>query len=709
MVTLCRIGLCILFIGAINAQDQDSVHASREIVVHTNTKTKKLQRISLVDLFIEDLTEQQWAKDEIVCSRKVLKILHNVKNSTLWATWIWDSMQSPIGIFYGSRYQFGSYDQCMKAPWLETHSEYRTKYCLADIKLSNEEQQETVIVDPHSSVKTYLNSRSKYGLTFSVITSGVCVPVECNSKAISKIVQSLFKQSHLGLTMPIAEVTINPCEVSGVQMEYSKEFHFVMYGLVLIAAATIICTILNTYLNHHIRTNVGNKIIKAFCINENINSLWKMNDDDLASLNGIRCVVGALVVILHVWFFNNFIGSINHLDVDKDYEKYDLNSLSHASLVVDNYLMISGLLLMKGLMLEKYNPFVTLLKRYLRFIWTLAVLLAISIHVVPHIADGPIWHKIMQPQIDNCKKNWWITALMLGNYVDTANICYPVLWTVPCDFHLSIVGILLFTLYKRHRRIGFAAFAILFIASIILPGVVTYQNRLPAVPILDISGFKDYRNHMLDSPTYMQSHLRAGPYLVGVAMGYLISIYKLDKRKNIISPTYSLIGFVVSFGIALKIVAIGGIFLDKSRPYNVWEATLFASCNRSLYAIGIACLVAFCEYGAVPAISVILKSEVFVALSKLSYGTYLLHMILYCKAVASTRTPLNHSMYLLFFNASGLFTYCSTVSLFFHLLFEAPMRKILNIIFQTKINKNDSEMKVHECNNGVSSKQKKTL
>lgn len=65
-------------------------------------------------------------------------------------------MQSPTGIFYGSQYQFGNYDQCMKAPWLETHSAYKTKYCLADVHLSDEEPQD-VILEPNSPVKSYIN------------------------------------------------------------------------------------------------------------------------------------------------------------------------------------------------------------------------------------------------------------------------------------------------------------------------------------------------------------------------------------------------------------------------------------------------------------------------------------------------------------------------------------------------------------------------
>ncbi|CAH2230308.1 jg2034 [Pararge aegeria aegeria] len=661
---------------AILTQGQNKITDSRVNEVLKNKKSEI--KITPIDLLIEDLTRQQWTTKEMVCRQKVLRILYNVKNSTLWATWIWDSMQSPTGIFYGSQYQFGNYDQCMKAPWLETHSEYRTKYCLADVKLSNEEPQEA-IVEPHSPIKSYINLISKHGVTFNTITWGVCVPVECNSKAISKIVRSLFKHTHLGLTIPISAVKVDPCRVAGFKEDYSVEHCLIM-------------------------------IIKAFCMKENMEYLYKETNDDISVMHGIRCLTSGIVVGLHVWFVTNLIGTINFLDVDKDTHKFHLNSVAHAELVVDTYLLMSGILLIKGLMSSnQYNPLLLILKRYLRFVWILGLLILLLVHVFRHNSDGPLWHRIAEVEIDICRKNWWLTLLMLGNYVDTANICYPILWTVPCDFHLSIVGIIIFWLFKKNRRVAFASFTVLLIAALIMPGIVTYQQKLPAVPPMDIRSIKDYRNILFKNPTYLWSHLRAGPYLVGLAVGYLMSIYKIDEYRNFIPKAYSLIGFIVSLGIAMQILVMGGIFQNIHRPYNVWEAALFASFNRTIWAIAIACLIAFCEYGTVPIIGAFLKSQMFLPLSKLSYGTYLLHTLVFSRVVSSTRAPLNHDMFLVFFHTFGVLVFCTILSLLMHLFLEAPMSKIINIVFHNKKNKNDCEMKEHECKNTLHDKQKKTL
>ncbi|XP_023942312.2 uncharacterized protein LOC112048860 [Bicyclus anynana] len=616
-------------------------------------------------------------------------------------------MQSPTGVFYGSIYQFGNYDQCMKAPWLETHSEYRTKYCLADIKLTNEEPKHSVVVDPNSTVKSYINSASKHGVTFNIISSGMCVPVECNAKAVSKIVHTMFRHTHLGLTIPIAEVSINPCEISGVKAKYPMQFNLIMYGLGFFVTAAILCTLLNINSNHPQNDNVGNKIIKAFCMRENMNLIYKVNDNNITTINGIRSMTTGLVVFVHIWVVNGFHGTINNLDVDRDYEKYKLYFLN-PTLMVDTYLVMSGLLLFRGLISSKsYNPLSMILKRYMRFFWILGLILIVIIYVMPYISDGPVWQILMHPEIDICRKNWWITLLMLGNYVDTENICYTVLWSIPCDFHLSIVGILLFSLYRKNRRIAYATFTIILIASIVMSGVVTYQNNLPAFITLDISSVKNLRKILMGNPAYTQSHLRAGPYLIGFAFGYLISIYKLDKRKTVFSTTDSIIGFAVSFGVALMVMITGGIFYDKNKTYNAWEAITFATLNRNVWAIALACLIAFCEYGTVPVISALLKSETFVSYSKLCYGTYLLHAIVYSRIVTSTRSPLDHNMYLILFNLSGVLVFCWILSVFLHLFFEAPMSKITKIMFQTTKTNINREMKKHEYENDGSNKQKK--
>ncbi|CAH0715092.1 unnamed protein product, partial [Brenthis ino] len=322
------------------------------------------KRISHMDLLIKNIIYEEWDPDENICLEKILNIMNNVKNSTLWATWIWDAMQSPTGLFFGAKYQFGNYDQCMKAPWLETHPKYRTQYCLVDVTLAKAELKE-ISVDPESSVEVYINSISKHGVTFNTLSLGVCLPYECQSKSIKKFVKVLFEIGHLGNAVPEVDIAVDHCQVAGASAEYSREFYIV----VTIFSTIIFLIILGNIIGYEESKNANslvNKLLKAACIERNLLYLNKSSEDDIRVMHGMRSISSGIVVGLHVWFVSVYIVPGNSLQIDMDVEKYKLSRLYHAELVVDTFLMMSGLLLIKGLIASgNINPFVWLFKRYL--------------------------------------------------------------------------------------------------------------------------------------------------------------------------------------------------------------------------------------------------------------------------------------------------------------------------------------------------------
>lgn len=62
---------------------------------------------------------------------------------------------------------------------------------------------------------------------------------------------------------------------------------------------------------------------------------------------------------------------------------------------------------------------------------------------------------------------------------------------------------------------------------------------------------------------------------------------------------WSILGFIIAFSIAIKVMTMGGSLLDKNKPYNVWESAIFASLNRTIWALAMAAIIMFCEYGTV--------------------------------------------------------------------------------------------------------------
>lgn len=69
---------------------------------------------------------------------------------------VWNSNQYPAGIFYGSRYSLGNYDQCLKAPSVTGDPKIVTQYCLADIKFRGEDRNKGEVINVYGSTDDFL-------------------------------------------------------------------------------------------------------------------------------------------------------------------------------------------------------------------------------------------------------------------------------------------------------------------------------------------------------------------------------------------------------------------------------------------------------------------------------------------------------------------------------------------------------------------------
>ncbi|KAH9640365.1 hypothetical protein HF086_015175 [Spodoptera exigua] len=103
-------------------------------------------------------------------------------------------------------------------------------------------------------------------------------------------------------------------------------------------------------------------------------------------------------------------------------------------------------------------------------------------------------------------------------------------------FYMSISGIgNLMDVDAKNRNFGFASYTIVAVLSMVIPGVLTHLFTLPGVLFVDYGKYViKYRETWEISLLYTPSYSRASPYLVGVAMGYFMYLYKpADYRKSV--------------------------------------------------------------------------------------------------------------------------------------------------------------------------------
>ncbi|XP_038218192.1 nose resistant to fluoxetine protein 6-like [Zerene cesonia] len=648
--------------------------------VFTNASTKCLNKpATVIDILIRNILDEVWEEHERLCLKETLNILRSAQNSTLWASWVMDSMQTPSGLFYGNRYNLGNYDECIKPYWLKTHPDLLTQYCTAEVYLS-EKKFTGVVKDPYSTVEQYIHSESRYGLRFNCFTWGVCVPRSCERHSVNKIVMALYKLTHLVNSIQDPRIQVDSCQ-SSISAKTSFGYHVFM-SILLVAVVSVFVGSLYVTCGE-VNDNTLGRIAKSLSLTINASSLVHQSADDVTTLHGVRALLSLVVVALHVSFVTTWIGAGNAVDLDRDTEEKGIINLYQGESVVDSFLVMSAILLIKNFMMTgRIHLFRSILKRYLRFVLFIGPIILYFLFVIVHTGSGPLWSRLSEREMDACGRSWWISLLMLGNYVDTTNICYPILWTVPADFQLTVVAMILLWIYQKNTRIAVIIYSLLTIASLILPGLYVYQHQSSPVPPLHLGGLANYRETLFASPIYLWTHLRAGPYFLGLAMGYLMSVYKPSNYRNVISYKWSLISLIILYIITSFIMVCGGHFHNTSRVYGLWLSVLFASLNRPLWAVVFCGFLCICEYGTASGLQRFLRWRPFTVLSKLSYGLYLVHTILISRWAAALRSPLRYDMFETMLITSGVITMSFFISFALYLIIEAPLGNVVNMIFQ---------------------------
>ncbi|XP_022837666.1 uncharacterized protein LOC111364845 isoform X1 [Spodoptera litura] len=636
----------------------------------------KPQADTFLDSLAHKLKLEKWEKDEAPCLESALNVLENVKNHTLWATWIWNANSLPSGNYYGSSRHYASYDQCLKPPWLHTHPQLKTKYCFADFLLSDDNHHVKRLADhdPYGSTGEFINSVTPSGMPVNHIMWGVCIPAVCSSSAVSKLSRVVYEAATFSTIA--SEVTVKHCQEAGESLPYSTGF----YIFIVLILSLVITAVASTYYRLHVSEdesshNLITVITRSFNIFKNQEDLVKVNKDEIRAMNGMRFLTAVIIVGIHVMFYMSISGIGNLMDVDAFLESVG-GLLLHFDLFVDTFFTISGLLHIKGLMGKRQNLLNVLLKRYIRLIGPFALIVFYLISVSKHFSSTPAWLGLEETEV--CEQHWLKSLLMMN--LDVKHICHDVTWYLACDYQLAILGTLLFYFYQRNRSFGFVSYAIVAVLSMIIPGVLTYLFQLPGVLFKDYGKYViHYREAWEHSLVYTPAFSRASPYIVGVAMGYLMSIYKPADYRKSVSKTWSMIGVAVCF--ILMIVTMALAYILRIRGHDPIDATITAATNRIFWAVAICCIIGLCEYGTIPIVSHILGWPVFTPLSRLSYGIYMTHSLVIQRYKLAQRSAHLFDFFCLIYDVVGTVGISIGLSYAMWLFVEAPLINITNHFF----------------------------
>lgn len=139
---------------------------------------------------------------------------------------------------------------------------------------------------------------------------------------------------------------------------------------------------------------------------------------------------------------------------------------------------------------------------------------------------------------------------------------------------------------------------------------------------------------------YTRVYTRAGPYLVGIALGCVLAsrggkaaeLRKLTEPDSRPGPrrdsgrlALTALCWTVSAATCLAVLFGVAGFYQRDRPYSALEAGLYAGLHRTAWAAGVAWVVFACVSGRGGAVNAFLSWRAFAPLARLSYCVYLGH------------------------------------------------------------------------------------
>lgn len=128
---------------------------------------------------------------------------------------------------------------------------------------------------------------------------------------------------------------------------------------------------------------------------------------------------------------------------------------------------------------------------------------------------------LLDKHYSNCRKNWWLTALYINNWLPFNDICLPQTWSQSVDFQLWILSYFpLIWLYKK-PKLGVFSCLIMIAIGCFAPALVMYLYELPSantgraieVMFLIIRGTEFPRMHF-------HFYNNMSSYFIGILLGY---------------------------------------------------------------------------------------------------------------------------------------------------------------------------------------------
>ncbi|KAK6620738.1 hypothetical protein RUM43_011033 [Polyplax serrata] len=449
------------------------------------------------------------------------------------------------------------------------------------------------------------------------------------------------------------------------------------------------------------------KFLNCFSARKNFKNLRKVDKSkDIVTIHTARFMSMIIILMGHRFIANSGAPMHNAIFMENAVgNPLFIHLLMSPVLVVDTFFLLSGFLtgnqMLRDFDTKRFKLISGYVHRYIRLTPVYILVVGFYATILYHLGSGPLWKARVSLEQDRCAKNWWTNLLYINNYVNTEDLCMFQSWHLTCDFHFYLMAPPIVYLLWKKFLVGISLIVILICSVIAALFFLTFTNYLDPVLMSFNSVLVDLNSDPTFRITYIPTHTRFIPYLIGIAASYFY--YKKKLHINLSNRHQALTSIFILILSNIPILS-AILFYTPGYKYDRTEAAVYAAFHRIPWCLGMACLIVMGATKNSGLIQPILSWKAFVPLSRLTYCVFLSHGALQLYSTSSLRTPDYNSKFKIVWTLMGDILITYIVSLVIHLLFEAPILKLDRTYFTSSSKSNDGNSRTVGVINGKENK-----
>ena len=525
----------------------------------------------------------------------------------------------------------------------------------------------------------------------------MCLPSQCSTDSVGSLLQFLF--ARFGIPLKLISIRDHI-------PEYQFPIDWVLFATIMLLSVLVLLVLASTFIS----SMADHKIMGCFAI-QNSMKIFDYKPSRLNTLNGVRSLMMLWVILSHEYSF--FIGvSENTMSIPQILSRWQFLIVESGFFAVDAFFFIGGFLVAYAFLKETTSAFfkypLAILNRYLRLVPAYFVAILLFYRVFPYMGSGPYW-PFLTPLVQPCD-DMWKSLLFINNLTDNMNgICLGWGWYLQNDMQLFVYSILMLLIYNHKKMAGYFAIVWSMLASFAYTMVVTYTHQYRNLnQVGDAKNNNEYQ-----STLYIVPWSRAPPYLYGLLLGIFYVNFLAEEKKEesedfLVRLKRKLEGNrLLRIGVELTgaIIVFFIMFIQRTNQdelhWSQFVHSLYLTYAKTLFVMGLSLGILPSILGVRSLVSFVMDTKLFNFVAKVSFCTYLLHILIIYQWVGKTSVDTYYSFLTEydFFVAHSVLSILSGFALC--LLVEVPCSKLQKMLMVSLMKKDQKKPNTEESSAAI--------